>query len=124
MDIEHLVRMAITIALPYVTKGGEELAKGVGKDLWELLKKPFTKEKDKALIHTLEQNPLDVKTQNIVEYKLKEFLEENPALANELEELCKRTPASTQQKINRQIIEGISNIGIQDTTNSTITINK
>lgn len=116
--------MAITTALTYATKGGEEIAKGIGKDLWELVKKPFTKEKDKALIHTLEQNPDDAKTKNIAEYKLVEFLEDNPAFAKELDELCKRIPPSNQQKTNKLTIQGEENIGIQDTSNSKITINK
>ena len=116
--------MAITTALTYATKGGEEIAKGIGKDLWELIKKPFTKEKDKALIHSLEQNPDDAQTKNIAEYKLVEFLEDDPALAIELDELCKRIPVSNQQKINKLTIKGDDNIGVQDTPNSKITIKK
>lgn len=124
MNIESIATTAIALALTYAAKGGEEIAKGVGKDLWEFIRKPFTKEKDKALIQTLKQNPEDEKTKGIAEYKLVEFLEDNPSLAKELEELCKKTPDSEKQKDNTLSIKGNDNIGVQDTTNSTITINK
>jgi hypothetical protein len=105
-------------------KGGDEIAKGVGKDLWELIKKPFSKEKDRALIEALEQNPGDEKTKNIAEYKLVEFLEANPSLARKIEELCKQIPDLGKQQINTLSMQGNDNIGIQDATNSTITIKK
>jgi hypothetical protein len=124
MDIENLAAVALTTALSYVAKGGEEIAKGVGKDLWELIKKPFTKDRDKALLHTLEQNPDDVKTKNIAEYKLREFLEDNPALVRELEELYRRMPDSSQQKNNIQIVKGANNVAINGMINSTFTNSK
>jgi len=48
MDIASLAAQAILLVLPYLAKGGEEIAKGIGKDLWEFIKKPFVKERDKA----------------------------------------------------------------------------
>lgn len=124
MNIEIIATTAIAAALTYAAKGGEEIAKGVGKDLWELIKEPFTKEKDKALIQTLEQNPGDEKIKGIAEYKLVEFLEDNPSLAKEIEAVCKQIPDSGKQKDNTLTIEGNDSIGIQDTSKSTITINK
>ena len=124
MNIEIIATTAIATALTYAAKGGEEIAKGMGKDLWELIKKPFTKEKDKALIQTLEQNPGDEKTKGIAEYKLVEFLEDNPSLAKEIEELCKQIPDSGKQKDNMLTLKGNDNIVTQDTTNSNIIIKK
>ena len=124
MNIESIAATAIATALAYAAKGGEEFAKGAGRDLWELIKKPFTKEKDEAHIQTLEQSPGDEKIKSIAEYKLVEFLEDNPALAKEIEIICKQIPDSDKQKSNTLTIEGNTNIGIQNTTNSAITINK
>ncbi len=124
MNIESIAATAITTDIAYKAKRNEQFAKGAGKDLWELIKKPLTQEKDEALIQTLEQSPGDEKTKSIAEYKLVEFLEDNPSLAQEIEMLCKQIPDSGKQKDNTLTIEGDKNIGIQDTTNSTITINK
>ena len=41
MNIESIAATAISTALVYLGKGGEEIAKGIGKDLWELVKSQF-----------------------------------------------------------------------------------
>jgi len=122
MNFETIAATALSTALAYVSKGGEEVAKSAGKDLWELIKKPFIKEKDKALIQSLEQTPHDEKKQSIAEYKLAEFLEENPSMARELEELCKHFPPSSLGIVNTLSIQGRDNIGIQNTNDSNLTI--
>lgn len=124
MNFENIAATAFSTVLPYLVKGGEEIAKGAGKDLWELIKKPFTKEKDKILIESLEQSPHDKKKQSVAEYKLTEFMEDNPMLARELESLCKRIPSSGPEKVNMLSIQGTDNTGVQDTNNSNITIIK
>ena len=123
MDFVSIAGMALTALTPYLVKGGEEIAKGVGKDLWELVKKPFVKDRDKALVEKVVQNPGDEETRGAVKYKLGEFLEENPALAKELDELLKKIPL-TQGKTNTQIISGRDNVGIQGVKGSRITIKK
>jgi len=113
--------MAITAVTPYLAKGAEEIAKGIGKDLWELIKKPFeNKDRDKQLVEKLNEQPENEQTQGAVAYKLSEFLEENPTLASELDELLKKVTLT--QKSNVQSITGSESIGIQDVKDSSITI--
>jgi len=113
--------MAITAVTPYLAKGVEEIAKGIGKDLWELIKRPFeNKDRDKQLIEKLNEQPENEQAKGAVAYKLSEFLEENPTLASELDELLKKVTLT--QKSNVQSITGSESIGIQDVKDSSITI--
>lgn len=41
---------------PFIQKGFEELSGEAGKDLWAIIKKPFSSEEDKAVIAKVEQN--------------------------------------------------------------------
>ena len=75
MDFATLASMTISAIVPFLIKGGEEIAQGIGKDLWALIKKPFQTEKDKSLIKQLEEKPDDQKLQGKVEIKLSELLE-------------------------------------------------
>jgi len=121
MDSTQIATMAITAVTPYLAKGAEEIAKGIGKDLWELIKKPFeNKDRDKQLVEKLNEQPENEQTQGAVAYKLSEFLEENPTLASELDELLKKVTLT--QKSNVQSITGSESIGIQDVKDSSITI--
>jgi hypothetical protein len=124
MDFASIAGMALTALTPYLVKGGEEIAQGMGKNLWEFIKKPFVKDRDKALVEKLEKDPGDEETRGAVKYKLSEFLEDNPGFAKELDDLLKRMPAPSEQKTNIQTVSGTDNKAIQDVKDSTITINK
>lgn len=117
-----LAGSAITILSPYLVKGGEAIAQGIGKDLWELVKKPFQSEKDKKIVEDYAKNPQDKELQGVIKYDLKYFLEDNPDM---IEKLKKMLPEAEKQmpKINIQIINGDGNIGIQDAHGSNIDIN-
>ncbi len=52
--MEQIASEIITLIL---TEGGKEIAKSMVKDLWNYLKKRFTKDKEKALLNDLEKNP-------------------------------------------------------------------
>ena len=50
MDFATLASMTISAIVPFLIKGGEEIAQGIGKDLWTLIKNLF---KLKKISHSL-----------------------------------------------------------------------
>ncbi len=116
-----LAANAIASLTPYLIKGGEELAQGAAKDLWELIKKCFQSDRDKQKLTDLQSKPDDEKFQKKVEYTLEDLLTENSHLANELASILKNMPENTVIK-NVQSISGSGNTGIQNVTQSTINI--
>ena len=50
MEPVTLITTALTLATPYLKKAGEKIAVGVGEDIWKLIKKPFSKKDEVALI--------------------------------------------------------------------------
>ena len=46
MEILTLINSAIELIYPYLLKTGEKIAEGIGEDIWKLIKKPFTKDKN------------------------------------------------------------------------------
>lgn len=89
-NIPALATLALTTLTPFLVKGGEAIASGIGKDLWGLIKKPFIKDRDKKLLEKLEENPEDAGTQGAVTHQLEGFLEDNPELAAALAELVNK----------------------------------
>lgn len=81
-----LATNGIAALLPYLVKGGEEIAKGAGKDLWELIKKLFKAAKEEHILEQLENKPDDQKLLGKVEGKLEEFLKSSPEIAREFEQ--------------------------------------
>jgi len=77
----------ISAVLPFLKKGGEAIAGGVGRDLWELVKRPFQSESEKRTIEELEKSPDNTRLQGKVEGKLKDLLIENPDIAEEISAL-------------------------------------
>ncbi|KAA6303273.1 MAG: hypothetical protein EZS26_000534 [Candidatus Ordinivivax streblomastigis] len=49
MDIITLATTALSLVTPFLIKTGEKFAEGVGEDIWNLLKKPFSKKEQKSL---------------------------------------------------------------------------
>lgn len=49
MEPITLITTAIALATPYLLKTGESIAEGIGEDIWKLIKKPFTKDKEDQL---------------------------------------------------------------------------
>src|SRR4051812_15062542 len=66
MEPITLITTAITLATPYLLKTGESIAESIGEDIWKIIKKPFTKDKEA-------QFPIDINRQEEKE-KLVEFL--------------------------------------------------
>ena len=44
MEPITLITTALTLATPYLLKTGESIAERIGEDIWQLIKKPFTKD--------------------------------------------------------------------------------
>lgn len=85
MNFNSIATEAIQTILPSLILINDGVLKSIGSDLWKLIKKPFKNNvKDEKIIEELEKNPNDLKLQGITEYKLTEFLEENPSFAEEL----------------------------------------
>ncbi|MBV6426133.1 MAG: hypothetical protein KIPDCIKN_00643 [Haliscomenobacter sp.] len=122
MDPASLAAAVIAALTPYLVKGGEELAQGIGKDLWEQVKKPFKSDADKKKLEELKTKPEDAKTQGKVEGKLEELLAEDTDLAAQLNELLSRLPKS-DGKTNTMTVTGDGNTSLQDVSGSTININ-
>jgi hypothetical protein len=124
MSIAAIASAAISFVAPYLVKGGEELAKGVGKDLWELIKKPFQKkDSHKEAIKELEAKPNDPIVQGKIIGKLEEHLEEDPEFAKELGAMVEKLSVH-QQNNDTMTVTGDGNISVQGVQNSQININK
>ena len=119
MTFEQLATIAVTSAIPFLLKSGEAVADGVGKDLWELIKKPFKSPTETILLKRLENNPNDKNSQEIVIKTLNELLKKNPEIAHQIEIVVNKN-----QSTNIQEAHGNENINIQDNRNSQITINR
>jgi len=91
MTIEQLALDAINYIAPLLAaEGGKLIAKEGAQKLWELIKKPFSSDKEKALLNDLETNPANQIVQGKVIGKLEEHLESNPEFLKELGELLSK----------------------------------
>jgi hypothetical protein len=97
MDFATLASMTISAIVPFLIKGGEEIAQGIGKDLWALIKNPFQTEKDKSLIKQLEEKPDDQKLQGKVEIKLSELLEAYHDVAQQISSILPKAQEESKK---------------------------
>lgn len=121
MGIGEITALTVATLAPYLTKAGEEVSKGIGKDLWEKIKKPFIKDSQKKALKTLEEKPNDAKVQGKFEGLLEMELEDNPEFLEEIKTLLGQIPSEKQSQIiqtntinigkgsNNQIYQGINN---------------
>ncbi len=124
MDLSLIASAAVSFVTPYLAKGGEEMAAEIGKDIWTLMKKPFTSDKDKALIKQLQENPDDKKAQGKVELKLEELLEIHAEIAEQLNLLLSQIDQGERFSSKSMIVTGNKNTAIQDVNGSTINISR
>ena len=108
MDFISIASMAIPAICPFLQKGGEAIAQGIGKDLWALIKKPFQSDKDKTLIKQFEEKPDDQKLHGKIEVKLSDFLEAYPEIAQRISELLPR--AQEEAKRLNILIQNSKNV--------------
>lgn len=105
MDIVTLASTAITLATPFLQKIGEGTSRKIGEDIWNLIKKPFSKkEKD-----------VDSLTPDEIKTELVNILNEDSSFKNELEKLVQKSQSqlnSVSQNIqNNGNIEKQVNVG-------------
>jgi hypothetical protein len=125
MEVTALATVAVTALSPYLVEGGKELTKGVVKDIWTLIKKPFSgKERDQALITQFAEQPNNSEIQNRVKYKLVDFLEEDPELVRDLETSLKKLPEVKMDGTGNISVIGDHNKVFKDISGSTIQINE
>jgi hypothetical protein len=101
MDYNALATVAIGTITPYLMDGGKELTKLAVKELWEIIKSPFTTDREKHVLEELEQKPKDPKTQGKAELILSEKLESSPDLAQKIQTLIDKLQKESGQ--NTQI---------------------
>lgn len=99
MEPITIITTAIALASPYLAKTGEKVAERIGEDVWNMLKKPFKKEKIKELFS---ESPNEEQLEKIKEELLIK-VQNNESFRDEL--LQTITEAKTnlnQQNINNQ----------------------
>ncbi|MHA7610094.1 hypothetical protein ACV0BM_014715 [Elizabethkingia meningoseptica] len=77
MDIITLASTAITLATPFLQKVGEGTSRKIGEDIWNLIKKPFSKKEKDA----------DKLTSEELKTELINILNEDKGFKEELEKL-------------------------------------
>lgn len=123
MPIETLaVSLVAALATKAFEKAGESLGVKSGEAALSLIKGLFTH--DELITLDLSADALqDPKAQGKLEAKLEDRLAANPDIARQLEALIAQLPkAEGKQNTINQI--GSGNVGVQDVSSSTITINK
>ena len=53
MEPITLITAALGFATPYLIKSGEKIAEDIGEEIWKIIKKPFSKEKQPRLANDL-----------------------------------------------------------------------
>lgn len=100
MDPLTLVTAALTLATPYLIKSGEKIAEGIGEEIWNLIKKPFTK-KEVVILDSDLQN--DIEKEQLMTALLEKINLDNnfkQELENAVTKAQKVLKANYQQNIN------------------------
>jgi hypothetical protein len=99
MDIITLATAAISLATPFLVKTGEKIAEGIGKDIWNLLKKPFSKKEQEKLEADIQENSEKDKIIEVLIAKINSDQQYKAELENAVIEAQKSLTAYNQQKI-------------------------
>ena len=107
MDIIALASTAFTFALPYLVKSGEKISENIGQEVWEFIKRPFSKE---AKDMTISENQEQFKKELID--KIQEDSDFEKKLRTVVETAQNKLTDSIQQNINNNgSIEKQVNVG-------------
>jgi len=87
MTLEELSAAALRAVAPFLKEGGEAMASGVGRELWDLIRKPFTSSVECDFIRRLERSPEGAGAHRDVSGRLAFRLEGAPELADEIARL-------------------------------------
>jgi len=94
MDITLIATAAMTLIGPYLQKSGEAFAKKAGEDLWNKVKKAFTRDKDKELVNKVEAGSVSKSDLTELKNMLAQRLTEEADLLVALKENLNITPAN------------------------------
>jgi hypothetical protein len=100
MEPITLIATAIELASPYLLKTGEKIAEGIGEDIWKLIKKPFTKDKNTEFEIDINSQQEKEKLFVLLNEKLVEDVEFKKELESAVEKAQKELNAYYQQNIN------------------------
>jgi len=110
MDNSLIANAALSALSSFLTNSGEEIAKNIGKDIYNKLKASFKKEDEKDILKKLEKEPFS----NDNHHSLEKILILNltdPDFFKEITYVLKITPANTI--IRELILTSIKNIKIE-----------
>lgn len=82
-----LVNTIWPLVKPVFEKGREEIGKKFGNDLYEVFKKYFVKDKQKAVLSNLSQEPNSLQNQKALNKELTFLLSANSKFSREIEEV-------------------------------------
>ena len=108
MNIAEVIPAAVATLVPYLKKGGEELLKGAGKELWDWTKSLFKDKKEEAQLEQFEQKPDDPKLQGKIELLLENLVAENDTLKTQLQQLIEKVQKETGGTVNTANIDNSS----------------
>jgi hypothetical protein len=95
MDIITLASTAFTYALPYLVKSGEKISENLGQEVWDFIKKPFSKE---GVDMTLLENQEEFQDELLRE--LKEDSDFEMRLRDLVKTVEEKLNAGTEQNVN------------------------
>lgn len=107
MDIITLASTAFSFAIPYILKSGEKISENIGQEVWDFIKKPFSKDDTDM---TISENQEQFKKELL--NKLNEDPDFEKELRTVIETAQKKSDKNIQQNINNNgNIEKQVNIG-------------
>ncbi len=108
MDVTFIATAVMTALSPYLAKGGEEIAKTVGKDLYAKIKELFSNEDDDKKLLQATEKVNNGSEKLAVEKRLNAILQEDPEALKELTSLLNFS--DTDSFILKNILESILTI--------------
>ncbi|OAV66752.1 hypothetical protein Barb4_02756 [Bacteroidales bacterium Barb4] len=100
MDIITLATTALSFVTPFLIKTGEKFAEGVGEDIWNLLKRPFSKKEQKSLEANIQNDSEKDKIIKEIIAKINSDRQYKAELENAVIDAQKVLIAHNQQNIN------------------------
>ena len=110
MDVAGMATAAVALLMPYVAKGGEEVAKKVGAEvgnrvvgLWDLVRNKLSGPAAEEAVKDLEEKPDDQRRQMALEVQLEKALEADPAFRDQVAPFSTHHEAARCQAAGRQV---------------------
>lgn len=108
--MEPIITTTIALLTPYLIKSGEKFAEEVGEDLWNWIKKPFTKEQESELLPEANTKDGIKKISIMLEERIKNDLLYKAELEKQVTGLLEKMNAYQQNINNNGNIEKQINI--------------